>query len=216
MPPSYDGQYNYAPPWPAHLPPDSSDPNQAGANFFAMNNAPFDIVNFAGFPYGHVPPFPLPGLGMTPNATSMPFQPQHFVNDQTSMPFYGAFNGAHGSPSEPVPTTQENTATKLSKKKRRSTQNRRPSKSPKHPPPVPISDTDREEGEVSDGSNLDAFRDQFGRKIHPGNVTTAGPHSSLSRSQSALGTDPNLSRSQTPLRTNGVTKLTPVKNSPRR
>ena len=216
VPPSYDGQYNYAPPWPVHLPHDLSDPSQSGANFFAMNNAPIGIPNFAGLPFGSVAPLQLPGLGMAPSATLMSYQPQQSANDQTPVPFYGTVNNSFEAPYEPVHSTQENAVTQPSKKKKRkSLPIRRSSKSPKHSSPVFINYTDREEGEVSDGSSYDLTRNRSRRKLLSGNITPAGPEAPLSRSQSALGTDTNLSRSQTPPRNKGASTLMPANNSPR-
>lgn len=212
VPPSFDGQHNYAPPWPVHLPPDSRDPNQSAANFFAMNNAPIDFATFAGFPLGSVGPIQLPGLGMVPNAT-LPYQPQHFAYDQTSIPSYGMFNSPFDASNDPMHSALENTAANPSKKKRKALAIRRPSKSPKHPLPGSINDTDREEGEVSDGSGHDSSRRQSRRKMYARKITPTVPEASLSRSQSALDADTNLSRSQTPPRNNGVSTLVTANNS---
>lgn len=221
VPPSFDGQYNYAPPWPVQLPHDSSDPNQSGANYLAMNNAPIDFANFPGLPFGSVAPIQLPGLEMASNPTLMPYQPQQFAYDQTLMPFYGAFNGPFSGPNESLQSTQEETAakpsrlSKPSKKKRKSLPIRRPSNSPKQPLLSYLYDTDREDGEVSDNSGHGLSHHRSRRKMHTGEITPAGPEASLSRSQSALGTDTSLSRSQTPPRRNGANASMPANNSPR-
>ncbi|EEA23977.1 hypothetical protein EYB26_004040 [Talaromyces marneffei] len=207
MPPSYDGQYNYAPPWPVHLPRDSNDPNQTGAHFFAMNNAPIGIANFAGLPFGSATPIQLPGLGMAPNATFPPYQSQQFTNNQTPMPFYGAVDSPFDASNEPLHSTEENTVAQP-RKKRKSLPVRPSSKSPKHPSPVVINDTDREEGEVSDGSSYDLSCQRSRHKLHSGKTTP------LSRSQSALGTDTSLSQSQTPSHVNSAINSVPVDNSP--
>lgn len=213
VPPSYDGQYNYAPPWPVHPSHDSSDPNQFGANFFAMDNAPIGIANFAGLPFGSVAPIQLPGLGTAPNATLIPYQPQQFANSQTPMPFYGAVDNSFNAPTETLHPTQEN-AVARPPKKRKSLPIQRSLKSPKHPS-VFINDTDREEGEVSDGSSYDSSRQRSRRKLQPGKFTPAGLEAPLSRSQSALGSNTSLSRSQTPPRNNGSSTSMPANNSPR-
>lgn len=210
VPPSFDGQYNFAPPWPVHVGHDPSDPNHPGANFYAMNNA-----NFTGIPFGSAAPFQLPVLGMAPNATFMPYQTQQFRYDEAPTPFYGVFNGPFDGSNEPVHSTQENTTAKPAKKKRKSLPSRRPSKSPKHPPRVSNNEADREEGEVSDGSGHDPSRHRSQRKLNTGKITPASLEASLSRSQSALGTDTSLSRSQTPPRNNGTSSLMLANVSPR-
>lgn len=211
VPPSFDGQHNYAPPWPVRLPADSRESKQSAANFFAMNNSPIDFATFAGFPLGSVAPIQLPGLGMAPNATS-PYQPQHFAYDQTSMPFYGTFHTPFDASNDPMHSALENTVANPSKKKRKALPIRRPSKSPKHHPPGAINETDREEGEVSDGSGHESSHRHSRRKMYTRKITPAGPEASLSRSRSALDTDTNLSRSQTPPRNNSVSNLVPASN----
>ncbi|EED17639.1 conserved hypothetical protein [Talaromyces stipitatus ATCC 10500] len=196
VPPSYDGQHNYAPTWPMQLPYGSSDPKQSGTNFFAMNNAPTGIANFAGLPFGSNDPIQLPGLGMPSNATPLPYLPQQFANRQMPLPLYSAANFPFSTPADSLHPNQQSAVTQPSENLdslaiQRQERSKRPS-------PLLTNDTEREEGEVSDGSSYGLSRQHHQPGLQSGTFTQTSREAPIPRSETALDTDASFSHLQSP------------------
>lgn len=194
-PPSFDGQHNYAPPWPMRLPHVAGTPNQHGANMYAMGNHPMGIGSFAPLPFGATAPTQLPGLGLPTTAVPSPNLPQQSGSDQVSMPPYVGFHTSLGAPADSAHLTRQMAYTQPSQ--RVESQSRPQSNNlSKNPPPSSEGDTDREEGEVSDGSGYDLSHQHNGSRSKTSTSLPIHQERSISGGRAAFATDKGSLQSQ--------------------
>lgn len=187
-PPSFDGQQNYAPPWPMQFPDTAKTSHQHTTNLYTLNNNPLSIGNFPPFPFSPQTPGQLPGLGMPNHPIPQPsYLSKQFPNAQANSSPY-----TPGFPVD-VSTSSSHPSRQTTFTPRSEAVDSLPIQSVVDPLkaslPMLNDDTDREEGELSDGSGLVESSRQHSWPHTESNRSQPRPEATVSGDQAASHTN---------------------------